>query len=227
MTYRPLAGAAILLLFTALPLRAADAAYSIKVQDKAPAPKEVQEPIRKLLAEQSVQLLDAKGEVLCELWFIKTVEAKATEAQIKNGLTYREVPQTTVLGVLRVVKPMSDYRKQKIAAGVYTLRLGYQPMDGDHMGTAPYSEFCLVSPAAADRSPDLMEPKAMQEMSGKTTAGHPCVLLLFPGKAAGAPKLADKGDGHWVLEFKQDVTADGKKATLGVGLTLIGFSASA
>ena len=37
-----------------------------------------------------------------------------------------------------------------VPPGVYTLRLGYQPQDGDHMGTAPHSEFCLACPAAED-----------------------------------------------------------------------------
>ena len=49
---------------------------------------------------------------------------------------------------------------------------------------------CLLSPAAEDKTPATMEAKKLQEMSGKTTGGHPGVLLLFPGKgAATTPKL--------------------------------------
>ena len=32
-----------------------------------------------------------------------------------------------------------------------------QPMDGDHMGTAPYNEFCLLIPADKDKKPDLLD----------------------------------------------------------------------
>ena len=218
--------AAVLLLFlAALPARAADKP-SIKTVD-APPPKELAEPVRKLLGNRCVQLLDGKGEAVCEVWFRTEVPVKATEAQVKNGLTYREVPETTLLGALRVLKQTTDYRKQKVPAGVYTLRLAYQPMDGDHMGTAPYGEFCLASPAGDDKKPDPMEPKGLQEMSGKVTNGHPCVWLLFPGKGAAAePKLADKGDGHWVLLYDLGVNVGGKKATLPIGLTLIGASSS-
>src|SRR5262249_23767332 len=92
------------------------------------------------------------------------------------------------------------------------------PMDGDHMGTAPYNEFLLASPAADDKSPDPMEPKALHEMSAKVTNSHPAVFLLFPAKDAGEPKALDKGDGHWVLQYRQDADAAGKKAALGVGL---------
>src|SRR5260370_32147771 len=97
------------------------------------ATKELDQWIRKLVREKSVQLLDAKGALVAEVWLRKEVPSKATEAQVKNGLTYRELPQTTVMAALRVVKPITDYRKQKIKEGVYTLRLAIQPQDGDHM----------------------------------------------------------------------------------------------
>jgi hypothetical protein len=221
--------AATALMLVALPLRAADNPYSVKAVDKSEPPKEVKEPIRKLLNDRSVQLLDAKGGVLAEVWFCKTIVGKATDAQIKNGLTYREIPESTVLGAIKFLKQFTDYRKQKIPAGVYTLRLGYQPMDGDHMGTAPYSEFCLLSPAADDKKPDLMEAKPLHEMSAKTTNAHPGVLLLFPGskEATETPKIVNKGEGHWIIEIKQDVTVGDKKAAIGLGLTLIGVSSQA
>src|SRR5262249_20716978 len=154
--------------------------------------------------ERSVQLLDGKGDVLVEVWLRQAVPAKATEAQVKNGLTYREIPESTLLGAVRVVKQSTDYRKQKVPPGVYTLRLGYQPQDGDPMGTAPYNEFGLLCPAAEDKSDELLETKALAELSAKTTSNHPGVWLLFPGdKGVTDPKLVDKGDGHQVLMFQQ------------------------
>jgi hypothetical protein len=210
------------------PLRAADDAYTLKMIDKSPPPQELQEPIRKLLADRSMQLLNAKGGILAEIWLRKDVPAKATDAQIKNGLTYREVPETSLFGAIRFPSGTTDYRKQKIPAGVYTLRLANQPQDGDHMGTAPFSDFLLLSPAAEDKKPDTMEPKALQELSGKTTAAHPGVLLLFPGKGAAAqPKLEKKEENHWIVLFLLEVKVGDKKATLPVGLTLIGASSSA
>src|SRR5262249_22476535 len=139
--------------------------YSVKTLPDTAPPKELKEPIRALLGNTCVQVLDAKGGVMAELWFRKDVPVKATEAQIKNGLTYKEVAQSTILGAMRVPKTVFDYRKQKIRAGVYTLRLAVQPMDGDHMGTAPYNDFCLACPAAEDTKPDLMEAKKLQELS--------------------------------------------------------------
>ena len=226
MTFRTFAGVAVLCLTGTLPLRAADEP-SVKVADTAP-PKELLEPIRKLLGEKCVQVSNAKGELVMELWFRKELPAKATEAQIKNGLTYREIPETTVVGAARVAKALTDYRKQTVKEGVYTLRLAFQPMDGDHMGTAQYSEFFLMSPAADDKKDGTMEAKALQEMSAKATNGHPCVWLLFPGKdAADEPKLVNKGEGHWVLVYKQPIAAGDKKGTMQIGLTLFGTSPAA
>src|SRR5262245_5245843 len=229
MRFRTWAAAAVLFVLAALPLRAADNPYSVKVVDKTEPPKEGSAAIRQLLGDRCVQLLDAKGGVLAEVWFCKALPAKATDAQIKNGLTYREVPETTVFGAIRFPKQAIDYRKQKIPAGVYTLRLAFQPMDGDHMGTAPYGEFCLLSPAADDKKAATMEAKALHEMSAKTTNGHPGVLLLFPGgkDAAETPKLLKKEDNHWVVELKQKMNVDGKKASINIGLTLIGVSSQA
>src|SRR5262249_52294034 len=143
-------GALAWLLFTATLTQAAPI-YSAKVVDGAAPPQDTGEEVRKLLADRSIQVADDKGELIAELWLRKELPAKATENQVKNGLTYRQVPETSLVGVIRLAKNGSDYRKQKIPAGVYTLRLGYQPMDGDHMGTAPHSEFLLVSPAADDK----------------------------------------------------------------------------
>jgi hypothetical protein len=223
----PLAGVAGLCA-TAPAVRAADP-YSVKVAASTAAPAEVAEPIRKLLRETCVQVSNAKGDLVAEFWWRAEVPARATEAQVKNGLTYREVPETTLLGVVRFARTFSDYRKQKIMPGVYTLRLANQPQDGDHMGTAAYSEFCLLSPAAEDKTPGTMAAKSLHELSEKsTTTQHPAAMLLFPGKGAAAePKLVNKGSGHWVLLFLLDVKAGDKPATLPVGLTVAGVSSSA
>src|SRR6202011_5762709 len=99
--------------------------------------------------------------MICEVWFRKELPVKATAEQLKNGLTYREVEESTVFGTIRYEQEASDYRKQKIKPGVYTMRLGFQPMDGDHMGTAPYGEFCLLVAAKADEKPDVMDAKEL------------------------------------------------------------------
>jgi hypothetical protein len=214
-----------ILALAAAPAWSAAADYTIKTV-KAEPPKEIKEPIRKLLSDQSVQFLDPKGTALCQLWFRKELSAEATEEQVKNGLTYREVKETTVLGAVKYLKRGSDYRQQKIKAGVYTLRLSFQPMDGDHMGVSTYQEFCLLVAADKDEKAGTMDGKTLQELSTKSIGtAHPGVLMLFPyEKPMAEPKLAKKSNNHWVLNVKEDAKAAGKKTALGVGLTLVGHA---
>jgi hypothetical protein len=200
--------------------------YSVRTLAQAP-PAELHESIRKLLRSTCIQVKDPDGKAIFELWLRATVPVRATEAQVKNGLTYREVPLSTLIGALRFVEERTDYRKQKIPAGVCTLRLALQPVSDDHTNTAPYRDFCLLCSAGDDRSPDLMSARRLQVLSARVGDEHPAVLLLFPGKGATAtPKLVDRGKGHRVLLFQLAAQAGEHKATLPMGLTLIGTSAA-
>ena len=218
-------GVLVLILFASITSAQQSKSYRIKTAKTEP-PKDLSNPIRKLLDASSVQFLDARGSLIAELWFRKDVPADATPEQVKNGLGYRDLKETTVFGAVRFNRAWKDYRQQTIKPGVYTLRLAFQPMDGDHMGTAPYTEFLLLSAAGEDKSAETMEPKALQEMSIKTIGtSHPGVLLLFPNNQPGrTPELADMANNHVVLNTKIGVRAGGKNtgAPLGLGLTLAG-----
>jgi len=204
--------------------------YSIKTDKTAP-PSGVPEAARKLLAEQCIHFLDDKGKTLADLWFRKEIPARATEAQIKNGLTYQEVPQTTMLGVVKLHEASSDYKKQAIKPGLYTMRLAYQPMDGDHMGTAPNGEFVILVPAAIDKGEETLKAEMLHKLGTRASGtGHPAVWLLFPVPNKDLnkePALSKREGNHWVLTVTQPVNAGGKKGAIGIALTLIGVSPSA
>ena len=72
-----------------------------------------------------------------------------------------------------------------------------------------------------------MEAKDLQELSLSVGDNHPGVVLLFPGKGAGkVPKLVTRNKDHAVLLIEVPAKAGDKKATLQLGLTLVGGSAS-
>ncbi|HMF20345.1 MAG TPA: hypothetical protein VKE98_24260 [Gemmataceae bacterium] len=201
---------------------AQDSKYAIKTAD-TPPPKELSEPIRKLLGPKSIRFFDG-SKMVAELWFRKEVPADATPEQIKNGVTYRELKQSEILGALKVEDGWTDYRKQKVKAGVYTMRLGFQPMDGDHTGSSMFTEFFVLLSAAKDTKTDLMEPKEMVETSMKSIGtGHPAVFMLFPNSKPGAPQLVSKENQHWVLNTKEDISVEGKKVgSIGIGMVVVG-----
>ena len=191
-------------------------------------PKELAEPIRALVAGPSLQVTDDKGKSLCEIWFRPELPSKATPEQVKTGLTYRELDESAIVGAIRFDQTFTDYRKQRIKPGVYTLRLGFQPMNGDHMGTAPFPDFCLLTPAKVDTKPDLVKTEDLFEMSAKSTgASHPAVMLLYPDeKPENAPHLIDKGSDTWVLAVKRPVTAGKEKTSIGLALTVMGHTSA-
>jgi hypothetical protein len=212
----------LVVLVVPAPLFAGELKLSAKVE-KVAVPETIAEPIRKLLDEQALVVRDGDAEVMT-VWFRTEIPAKATEEQVKNGLTYREIPEGVLVGAIRFPAKFTDFRKQEIPAGVYTLRFAVQPDIGDHTGTAPHPEFCLMCQADRDRSAEPIEKKKLIEVSSLVNEGrHPAVLLLWPnyGKDAGV-KVVSKGDGVFVATIKRAVVAGELKTTLGFAITVAG-----
>jgi len=152
-----------LLALTTLYHSSAQGKYTAKLEKIEP-PIKLAEPIRKLLDEQALVVRDGDSVVMT-IWFRNVIPVKATEEQVKNGLTYREIPEGTLVGALEFPRTFTDYRKQELPVGVYTLRFAVQPDIGDHTGTTPHPEFCLLCPALEDKSEDLIEKKKLIELS--------------------------------------------------------------
>lgn len=192
--------------------------------ESRPAPDTVAAPIRKLLDDKAVVVKDGDAELLA-IWFRKSIPAKATAEQVKNGLTYRECVETAVVGVVTFAKTFTDFRKQEIPAGTYTLRLVFQPDTGDHKDTAPHTEFLLLIPVADDTSADEREVKDVVTLSQKATGGdHPGVMLLFPAKADKDGPTVETKDGATVVSVKRVIEVNGMTATIGLGMTVAGSS---
>jgi hypothetical protein len=192
--------------------------------ESRPVPDAVAEPVRKLLDDKAVDVKDGDAELMA-FWFRKAIPAKATAEQVKNGLTYRECVETTVVGVVTFAKPFTDYRKQEIPAGTYTLRFVFQPDTGDHKDTAPHTEFLLLCPVADDTTAEEREVKDVVTMSKKATGGdHPGVMLLVPAKADADGLTVETKDGVTVVKVMRTVEVNGGTAALGFGVTVAGVS---
>ncbi|MCS7014541.1 MAG: hypothetical protein NZM42_00305 [Gemmatales bacterium] len=199
--------------------------YAAKVE-KVDPPKELSQAIASILSNEVVRVTDSKGQVFCEIWWRKSVPL--AKAPTNPTASYRDMAETTLVGVIRWVQPGSDYRKQKIKSGVYTMRLAYQPEDGDHMGTAPHSEFLLLTPSTLDQRPAGLEnPKDLHELSAKAAgSNHPAVFLLFPAKPVTQAEIRDQGNGHLVLHVTIQAEHNGKSFLLPIALTLVGHSSA-
>ena len=213
----------VLLSSFSFPTMASEPTFSARVEKLNP-PAKISEPILKLLDDQALIIRDGET-VIMTIWFRKEIPIKATDEQLKNGVTYREIPEGTLIGALEFPKIFTDYRKQELPAGVYTLRFAVQPDIGDHTGTTPHPEFCLICPAAEDTLDETIEKKKLIELSSKVNEGrHPAVLLLWPNNGKDTEvKVLDKGNGVVVATLKRPVVAVETKGVLGFAVTIAGM----
>ena len=122
----------------------------------------------------------------------------------------------------------TDFRDQEIAPGIYTLRYGLQPEDGNHLGTSDTYDFILALPAKYDTKPATIEDfYELSERSGKAAGStHPAIFsLLDPAKAGKETKLEeDTSNDDWVLTFTAKGDAKGKASEVKIRLVVIGIS---
>jgi len=216
---------ACLVVMTPVALGAAEKDQVVQTAKVAP-PTELKKSIVSELSDDAVQVADMLGNVWATFWFRKAIPSDAAPEQVKNGLTYKEVAPTTLIGVVQFHRAWSDFRKQEIAPGVYTLRLAVQPMDGDHQGTAPNNDFCLLVPANIDDGSGKLEVKALHELSAQASGStHPAVMLLFPNdKPEETPQLVAKPGKLLALGVKRPVAAKGMMTHLGFSFVIVGHA---
>jgi hypothetical protein len=193
---------------------------------KTDPPAAVAKAVRATLDPMAVVVADAGGDTRLTLWFRADLPSAATAEQVANGLTYQELGEGALVAVVKLHQPFTDFRKQDIPAGVYTLRTAVQPDIGDHKDTAPHPDFALMVPAEKDNSLDPVEMKDLIPLSRQATdADHPAVMLLFPhyGKEV-EPTLVAKDGGVSVVRLRRPVTAGDKTTTVGFGLVVSGVS---
>jgi hypothetical protein len=157
------------------------AELTLKVIDKEP-PKEFDTSIRAALQSKAVQLLDGE-KPLYEFWFVSELPLQSKPASLNKALD--SIKQTTLLGGVWLGASLRDYRDDEMSAGLYTVRFGLQPQDGDHLGTAEYRYFALLVPARIDTSLGGIDKyNALTKASSKEASnGHPLVLSLRPASS--------------------------------------------
>lgn len=165
-------------------------------------PTGVSEKIAAVLHKPGIQV-QVDGKTICTLWRLEQVAAKDGFKPTLN-VKYPFQPGQ-LLGVMEVVqaKEFTDFRGQEVKPGVYTLRYGQQPVDGNHVGTSELYDFVLAVPVKAETDP--APAKSADELNKKsaTTTGsnHPAIFSLLPvDKADPTPALThDSGKDYWIV----------------------------
>ena len=112
-----------------------------------PAPEGVSPAIAQVLQKDGAKVSNA-GAAYCSIWFRTDKPTGGKPAEENQTLT--TLNPGTLLGVIRFDAKGQDRRGQGMKPGVYTLRYGLIPINGDHQGAAPQRDFVVMIPAALD-----------------------------------------------------------------------------
>jgi len=187
----------------------------------SPAPAGLAEPVAARLAKSGVRVTVAKGPVTLDFWFVESLPMKAGSA----AASWEDVEEGTLVGAVNISPDYRDIRAKILKPGLYTLRYGIQPDNGDHLGVSPFRAFLLLSPAAQDKDPKPTGHDGTIELSKVSIGGsHPGVWSIDPPVANVAALQTHKTSlGHDAIVMEVPVTRDGKPAgTLRFGVVLIG-----
>jgi hypothetical protein len=185
-----------------------------------PPPSELAAPVVEQLASKGVSVKIANGPA-ADFWFVKSLKIGGNGATAK----WSDVAEGALVGAVRLSADYRDIRGRVVKAGVYTLRYGIQPDNGDHLGVSPFRDFLLLSPAAGDADPAPKGHDGTIELSKASVGGsHPGVWSVDPPDAK-APALqlhkTDLGHDAVIVEVPVD-RGDKSAGMLRFGIVLIG-----
>lgn len=153
------------------------------------------------LNKEGIQVLKDDASVLCEMWFVSAEPQGGTPEQ---NSTWASVPRGALLGVARFPARFNDRRGQTIKPGVYTMRYGLFPMNGDHQGVEPQRDFLILSPAGIDSDPAAKPAfDVLMNMSRKASGTpHPLVLSFWKEDQPVTAGIEALGEEDQVLHTK-------------------------
>jgi hypothetical protein len=129
------------------------------------------------------------GQATLAIWLVGKLES--------SGPGWSGVDSGTLVGAVRVSGEFKEIRGKSVKPGVYTLRYGLQPQNGDHLGISTYRDFLLLSPAAIDTDPKVLGFDGVVAVSKEVIGtAHPASLSLDPPEDAPGAVLSTYKNEH-------------------------------
>jgi hypothetical protein len=211
----------------------AQEAYKVEELKKT-APAVISAAIGATLPAQGFRVLDGQGKPYVDLWVRKSIPAASSPSGTKGVIQFPFLAESELLGVIELHAEIHDYRDQAIAKGVYTLRYGHQPVNGDHLGVSPFGDYVLLLPVAKDKSVATLPRKQLETQSAETTGStHPGVLFMLavPSSAAGSvpAMIQDSEKNTWRVLVPLNLAVEGasKPLTYPISIIVVGASEAA
>lgn len=203
---------------------------TVQARKQAP-PTTVAPEILKALDGQGYRIQDEKGEPYAEIWLRQATPGSEKPAGPKGAIQFPFLVDGELLGVLEFGKEGHDYRDQPIAKGVYTMRYGLQPVNGDHLGVSTYRDYVLLLPAGKDKALAAPTRKQLEERSAESAGtSHPASFLLLmapPGAKPDPSMVRDAEKDLWsvVLPLRLRTKA-GEEIVYPVKVVVLGAAAA-
>ncbi|QDU43402.1 hypothetical protein Mal52_18760 [Symmachiella dynata] len=206
------------------PLVAAESSHKLK--EVKGLPKELSPKIAAVLHESGQQVTGPDG-ALCVVWLAKDLAVKP-KFKPSQSVAY-PFTHGQLLGAIQFPEGSSgfDFRSQEIPTGVYTLRYGQQPEDGNHLGTSEIRDFCMALPAEHDKDPKpIFNPMQLNEQSAEAAGStHPAIFLMSapPEKPEKESKIIhDEDHDFQILQLTTTGKAADKPVPLLVRIVVVG-----
>ena len=199
--------------------------HKIETLDEAAPADVLAEDVRSLLNSTGYRVVRGGSRTICEIWLCKEWRVNAGFEPTSEVLYPFEPGQ--LIGVLRFRRRDSDFRDQTISRGVYTLRYGQQPVDGNHEGTSPTRDFLLLVNAETDQTPDPMATEMLLEASAEAAgSSHPAMLCLQQQKGSGAEANIrhDENRDWWIARLTGKAAAGDARMDLALELVVAGHA---
>ncbi|MGH9217982.1 MAG: hypothetical protein ACRD1W_01695 [Vicinamibacterales bacterium] len=131
------------------------------------------------------------GAATLDIWLVQSLERTG------EGPGWTNVDSGTLVGAVRVAGEFKEIRGKAVKPGVYTLRYGLQPQNGDHLGISTFREFLLLSPAAIDKDARVLGFDGVVALSKEVIGtAHPASLSLDPPEDAPGAVLSTYKNEH-------------------------------
>ena len=141
------------------------------------------------------------GAATLDIWLVQKLDRTA------DGPGWSSVESGTLVGAVRVAGEFKEIRGKVVKPGVYTLRYGLQPQNGDHLGISTFRDFVLLSPAALDKEPKVLGFDGVVALSKEVIGtAHPASLSLDP---------PDDAPGAALSTYKNELSHEGVVLQIG------------
>jgi hypothetical protein len=199
--------------------------YKVELSKQSP-PASLSPEIAATLGAESYRISDEQGKAFADLWFRKGLPATSKPVGPQGTVQFPFLEESQLLGVIQFVAEGHDYRDQTIAKGVYTLRYGLQPVNGDHLGVSPYRDYVLLLPASKDRTLATIPRKQFETQSAESAgSSHPAVFLMTLPPSSSNPSAAsmvhDEEKNTWKVVIPLNLAVKGTPTPVSYPVAII------